>query len=89
MLTYINCLLTDVSSRATPYRRNLFKEALQNGYLVKLTNGKVWEGYTEAGMVDLSNPSAYKWMLDIVQQVSMFSYLLSMRVCVCYVIMLD
>ena len=69
VLVYINCLVTDVSKRGTPYRRNLYKEGLEKGYLVNLTNGEIWTGYTEGAMVDLTNPQAYSWYMSIIQEV--------------------
>lgn len=35
-LTYINCMLSDISQRGTPYHHNYFKEGAEKGYLVKM-----------------------------------------------------
>ena len=68
-LTYINCMLSDVSERGTPYQHNYYAEALQKGYLVRSADGSVWRGYSNSTMVDLSNTEAYQWMVNIIVKV--------------------
>lgn len=62
-------MLSDVSQRGTPYTHNYYKEALDNGYAIRAGDGSVWTGYSDSTMVDLSNPQAYKWMVDIIVKV--------------------
>lgn len=69
VLTYINCMLSDVSHRGTPYKHNYFKEAIQEGYFVRNADGSMWTGYSNSSMVDLTNPKAYQWMVDIIVNV--------------------
>ena len=68
-LTYINPLFSNVSQRGTPYQHNYFEEALENGYVVKRQDGSVWTGYSNSTLVDLSNPEAYQWMVNIIVKV--------------------
>lgn len=68
VLTYINALLSDVSERGTPFQHNYWQEAINNDYFVRNGSGDVWVGYTKASLVDLSNPSAYKWYKEIIIQ---------------------
>ena len=70
-LTYINCMLSDVSKRGTPYQHNYYAEALQKGYLVRSADGSVWRGYSNSTMVDLSNTEAYQWMVNIIVKVGL------------------
>jgi alpha-glucosidase len=66
VLTYINPLVSNVSERGTPYNHNYYKEALDNGYAVWNRDGSVWTGYSNSILTDLSNPSAYQWMKNII-----------------------
>jgi alpha-glucosidase (family GH31 glycosyl hydrolase) len=66
-LTYVNPLLSNVSERGTPYHRNMYAEALMNDYAVK-ESGKVWTGYGDSILVDLTNPTAIAWFKDIIKQ---------------------
>ena len=68
-LTYVNCMLSDVSQRGTPYQHNYFKEALEKKYVVRNSDGSVWTGYNGT-MVDISNPAAYNWLKDIIVKVA-------------------
>ena len=70
VLTYINPLVSNVSERGTPYNHNYYKEALDNGYAVWNRDGSVWTGYSNSILTDLSNPSAYQWMKNIIVKVS-------------------
>ncbi|CAI8036967.1 Sulfoquinovosidase [Geodia barretti] len=66
VLTYINPLLSNVSQRETPYRHNYYREALEEGFAVRNGDGTVWTGYSDSLLVDLSNPSAYQWMKNMI-----------------------
>ena len=69
MLCYINPFLVDATPKGN-VRRNLYQEALDNGYMVKKSNGSVYEVTNtdfDAGMVDLTNPSAVNWMKQIIK----------------------
>ena len=48
-------------------KSKLFKEGMENGYLVKLPNGDVWQWdkwQAGMGLVDFTNPGACKWYQD-------------------------
>ena len=79
-LTYINPLLSDVTQRQTPYQHNYYREALDNGYAVRRENGSVWSGYSDSILVDLSNPNAYQWMVNMIVKVQ-HPFLCSMTLC--------
>jgi alpha-glucosidase (family GH31 glycosyl hydrolase) len=70
LMTYINPFLCDDVAQKKDHRRNLFKEAARNGYLVKDQDG---EPYTitissfSAALVDLTNPGAWNWIKDIIK----------------------
>ena len=68
-MTYINPLLSNVSQRETPYRHNYYREALEEGFAVRNGDGTVWTGYSDSLLVDLSNPSAYQWMKNMIVNV--------------------
>ena len=70
-LGYINTFLKE----GTP----LYEEAKQNSFLVKHRNGKVYlvkSTTFNAGIVDLTNPSAYEWYKNIIKE-NMIGYGLS------------
>ena len=83
VLTYINALLSDVSERGTPFQHNYWQEAIDNDYFVRNGSGDVWVSYTKASLVDLSNPSAYKWYKEIIIQVKFTMYTLLYDDCLC------
>ncbi|MCG8313321.1 MAG: alpha-glucosidase [Pseudomonadales bacterium] len=69
VLGYINPFLVDVSEKAT-YNRNLYQEALNNGFLVTQENGTPYPITItdfDAGIVDLSNPAARDWLKAIIK----------------------
>lgn len=66
-MTYVNPMVSDISKRGTPYKRNMWQEAMDAGYLVKLANGEVWTGYGSAGLVDFTNPAATAWFTAIMK----------------------
>lgn len=71
VLTYINPLISNISERGTPYKHNYYEEALNNNYPVRNGDGTVWTGYSDSILTDLSNPSAYQWMKEMIINVSL------------------
>ena len=49
---------------------NYYEEGLAKGYFVRTSDGSVWTGYSGSVLVDLGNPNAYQWMVDIIFQVT-------------------
>ncbi len=69
VLTYLNPFLVDVSEKPS-YRRNLFLEAKEKGYLVRKKDGEPYlipNTDFSAGMVDLSNKKAREWVKEIIK----------------------
>ena len=69
MLCYINPFLVDASPKGN-VRRNLYEEAVANQYLVKKVDGSVYAVTNtdfDAGMIDLTNPSAVNWMKSVIK----------------------
>lgn len=69
VMVYLNPNLADVSEKPNA-RRNLFQEALENGYLVKKPDGSPYllqNTSFDYGMVDLTNPSAVDWLVAIIE----------------------
>jgi sulfoquinovosidase len=58
---------------ANPYlavEGNLFKEASENGYLVKTSKGEDYlidMGHFDAGVVDLTNPDGFEWYKNVIK----------------------
>ena len=70
LLTYINPFVTDVSGKMH-YRRNLFQEGAEHGYLVQNEAGEPYQienSDFSAGLVDLTNPDAREWMRSIIAE---------------------
>ena len=72
-LSYINTFLTNVSTKSTGFRRNLYTEADAAHYFVQntTTNGTaiISSGPgLEAGIVDLTNPRLRDWFTDVLKQ---------------------
>ncbi|CAN5676059.1 hypothetical protein BH24ACT21_BH24ACT21_05900 [soil metagenome] len=70
IMTYISPLLADPSEKEN-VRRNLFREAERNGYLVKDCDGEPYMGRItdfSAAHVDLSNPAARDWIKDVIKE---------------------
>ncbi|PKN93816.1 MAG: alpha-glucosidase [Chloroflexi bacterium HGW-Chloroflexi-6] len=70
VMVYINPYVVDVSEKPNA-RRNLYQEALENGYLVKNPQGEpylVLNTSFKYGMVDLTNPQAVFWLVDIIEE---------------------
>ena len=68
VLTYINPLFNNVSKRGTPFNHNYYEEGLKQGYFIKHSGGKVWAGYSNSCIVDLTNPKAYEWIQGMIIQ---------------------
>lgn len=69
LMTYINPYLVDVSGKSS-YRRNMFEEASEAGYLVEKQEGGPYEiEITDfsAAPLDLTNPGARDWMKGILR----------------------
>ena len=69
MLCYINPFLVDATPKGN-VRRNLYQEALDNGYMAKKEDGSVYKVTNtdfDAGMVDLTNPTAVNWMKQVIK----------------------
>jgi alpha-glucosidase len=70
VLLYINPNLVDVSDKPNA-RRNLFKEAMENGYLIKKADGSPYlltNTSFDYGMLDLTNPAAVSWLQDVMRE---------------------
>lgn len=75
VLTYVNPMLVDIRDRdrggtSSGLRRNFFAEAKRSGYLVRTPSGEPYllrHADFSAGLVDLTNPAAYGWFLDVLR----------------------
>ncbi|GAP62303.1 hypothetical protein ARMA_0726 [Ardenticatena maritima] len=70
VMLYVSPFLADVSEKPN-HRRNLFAEALENGYLVTKADGSpylIQNTSFAAGLVDLTNPDAYAWLQTIISE---------------------
>ena len=70
VMTYVSPFLADPSEKAS-YRRNLFAEARDKGYLVEDPDGgpyMIEAGDFSAAMVDLTNPGARKWIKGVLKE---------------------
>ncbi|MDT8990492.1 alpha-glucosidase [Curvibacter sp. APW13] len=74
VMTYVNPFLADVEMRRDEQGagyRNLFAEAQAKGYLVKKADGSpylILNTSFSAGLLDLTNPEAWKWMKDVIKK---------------------
>ena len=74
VMTYVNPFLVDVVERGKeqgPDYRNLYAEALAKGYLVKKADGSpylILITSFSAGLLDLTNPEAWKWMKEVIKR---------------------
>lgn len=69
VMTYVNPFFADVASLKSNLRRNLYAEAEKNGYLVRKADGEpylILNTDFHAGLLDLTNPAARRWMKDII-----------------------
>jgi alpha-glucosidase (family GH31 glycosyl hydrolase) len=70
VMTYVNPFLADMEGEKETYRRNLFAEARERGYLVRTpedTPYLILNTSFSAGLVDLTNPEARRWMKDVLR----------------------
>jgi alpha-glucosidase len=73
-MTYVNPFLVDVEDRKAEQGanyRNLYKEALDNGYLVMRKSGEPYlikNTSFSAGLLDLTNPKAWTWMKEVIKK---------------------
>lgn len=70
IMLYVNPYLSDVSEKEN-FRRNMFAEAKRKGYLVKNEKGNPYmikNTSFSAGIIDLTNPEARKWMKKIIRE---------------------
>jgi len=70
LMTYINPFICDDVVQKENHRRNLFEEAVRNGYLVENHRGepyKITISSFSAVLVDLTNPGARTWIKDIIK----------------------
>jgi alpha-glucosidase (family GH31 glycosyl hydrolase) len=70
LMTYIGPWLADPAKKEN-HRRNLYKEAAKNGYLVKNREGEPYRVRTtdfSAALVDLTNPEARAWIKGVIKE---------------------
>jgi alpha-glucosidase len=70
VMTYVNPFLVDVEGQKPSFRRNLFAEARERGFLVRREDGAPYlipNTSFSAGLVDLSHPEAWRWMKDVLR----------------------
>lgn len=71
VMTYVNPMLAN--SGVPTGERNLFAEAAAHGYLVRNRDGTPYllpQGGFSAGLVDLSNPAARRWMAGVLRDMA-------------------
>ncbi|HEX5849905.1 MAG TPA: alpha-glucosidase [Rubrobacter sp.] len=71
LMTYINPFLCDDVGLKKDYRRDLFREAMEGGYLVENRDGgpyRIRISDFSAGLVDLTNPGARTWIKEIIRE---------------------
>ncbi len=61
-----------LSHSGTPFHHNYHKDGLEKGYFVRHGEGGrgVWTGYSNSTLLDISNPQAYQWVVDMIAEVS-------------------
>jgi alpha-glucosidase len=71
LMTYIGpWFAKDIAMKKPPHNRNLFEEAVRNGYLVNTRNGEPYTvevGDFSAAFVDLTNPQARTWIKEVIK----------------------
>ena len=74
LLSYINPFLVDTAAweaETGKPRRNLYKEALAAGYLIKQVDGSPYlirNSSFDAGLLDLTNPRAQDWIMRVIKE---------------------
>lgn len=68
VMTYLNPFLVDPQEKGS-YRRNLYQEALERGYLIKRNGAPylILNTSFSAAMLDLSNPDARAWVKEVIK----------------------
>ena len=69
-LCYVNPMFRDVPVDADPAGRNLYREALDGGYVVMQADGTPYllqQGVFRVALLDLSNPAARAWMKAVLK----------------------
>ncbi|AYC33343.1 alpha-glucosidase [Pseudomonas cavernae] len=69
-LAYVNPFLVDLAEKGGD-RRNLYREALERGYLVRDVQGQplaLPNTSFSAGLVDLTNPAARTWLKQVLRE---------------------
>ncbi len=70
-LCYVNPMFVDPPASAGPVTRNLYREALEQGYFVHDQAGQPYlmpATAFQVGLLDLTNPDARAWMKDIIKE---------------------
>lgn len=70
VMIYLNPFLADASEKKPKVERNLYQEAIDADYLVKTPEGEpylIQNTSFSAGLLDLTNPEAWDWMVRIIQ----------------------
>lgn len=72
MMNYLNPMLADVSGLDGQFTRNLYKEAVTQGFDVRIVNStgneQPYRIYLDALLVDLYNPEARKWYKEAIRE---------------------
>ncbi len=63
------CVWIFILSKGSPFHHNYYEEGLEKDFFIRTSSGQVWTGYSNATLLDLTNPSAYQWMVDIIAEV--------------------
>jgi alpha-glucosidase len=69
-LCYVNPMFRDLPADADPNTRNLYREAVENGYGVLTGDGEPYllkQGVFDVALLDLSNPEARDWMKAVLK----------------------
>jgi alpha-glucosidase len=71
VMVYVSPYLADIGDLKSNMRRNLFQEAKEKGYLVQTKSGApylILNTDFYFGMIDLSNPEAFKWYKQVIKE---------------------
>jgi alpha-glucosidase len=70
VVCYVNPMFRDLPADADPGTRNLFREAVDGGFVVRTAAGGTYllqQGVFEVALLDLSNPDARVWMKSVLR----------------------
>lgn len=70
LLGYINPFLVDVTADKPEYRRDMYKEAVDNNFLVLNDNGQPYQVQNTSftsGILDISDDACVDWLKDIIK----------------------